>query len=165
MKKLLSALVLLLCISTAATAAGPSCYSADEMEAEQGLRIHSELMVIGLTCLRMPSGGPQLYSKYQTFTRKNQSLIAGYENDLISYYRRTGMSNPEGKLHTLRTELANEISQHAITMSVSSFCKYYGGRIDRALAMDNGKIRRWAQHNWSSSTTSKPSCTKVSSIR
>lgn len=165
MKKVLSALVVLLCISTAAPAAGPTCYSASEMEAEQGLRIHSELMVIGLTCLRMPTGGPQLYSKYQTFTKKNQGLITGYENDIISYYRRTGMPNPEGKLHTLRTQLANEISQHAITMSVSSFCRNYGGRIDRALAMDNGKLRRWAQHSWSATTTSKPSCTKVSSLR
>jgi hypothetical protein len=162
MKKLLCALTVLLCISTASFAAGPACYSAEEMEAEQGLRITSELMVIGLTCLKMPQGGPQLYTKYQSFTKKNQRLITGYEEQLISYYRRTGSGNPEGKLHTLRTQLANEISQHAISMSTTSFCKFYGGRIDKALAMDNEKVRRWAQHSWSGSTTSRPSCTKVS---
>lgn len=163
MKKILCVLTVLLCISTASFASGNTCYSPEEIEAEQGLRITSELMVIGLTCLKMPQGGPQLYTKYQSFTKKNQRLITGYEEQLISYYRRTGTPNPEGKLHTLRTQLANEISQHAINMSTTSFCKFYGGRIDKALAMDNEKVRRWAQHSWSGSTTSRPSCTKVSS--
>ncbi|MDI1227242.1 MAG: hypothetical protein PSY14_06125 [bacterium] len=160
MKKFALALVLSLCLSpVAANAKGSSgCYTPQEFEAEQGLRIHSELMVIGLTCMRMPQGA-QGYLKYQSFTQKNKGLISGYENDLIGYYRRSGSGNPEIKLHTLRTTLANQISQHAISMSTVSFCKRFSPRIDQALSMDKGKIRKWAQHSWQTSTTSAPVCT------
>ncbi|HYD18199.1 MAG TPA: hypothetical protein VEF76_06950 [Patescibacteria group bacterium] len=164
MKKIALALAVALCLSTVADAktstAGPrgSCYTQKEFEAEQGLRIHSELMVIGLTCLKMPQGA-QGYLKYQSFTQKNKGLISGYEDDLIGYYRRTSSGNPEIKLHTLRTTLANQISQHAIQMSTVSFCKRFSPRIDQALSMDKGKIRKWAQHSWQSSPTSAPVCT------
>jgi hypothetical protein len=160
MKKFALALVLSLCLSPiAADAKGSSgCYTPKEFEAEQGLRIHSELMVIGLTCMKMPQG-PQMYMKYQSFTQKNKGLISGYENDLIGYYRRSGSGDPEVKLHTLRTNLANQISQHAIAMSTSTFCKRFSPRIDQALSMDKPKIRQWAQHSWQTSTTTTPVCT------
>lgn len=159
MKKIALALALTLCLSTTSANAKGSCYTPAEFEAEQGLRIHSELMVIGLTCLKMPQGA-QGYLKYQNFTQKNKSLITGYENDLIGYYRRSGSGNPEIKLHTLRTTLANQISQHAISMSTVSFCKRFSPRIDQALSMDKSKIRKWAQHSWQTSTTTAPVCTK-----
>ncbi len=155
MKKLLAAISLVLMLSTPALAAG--CYTPLEVEAEQGLRIHSELMVISLTCMRMPQGA-YMYQKYQSFTAKNQALIASYEEDLISYYRRAGYGNPEQQLHTLRTTLANQISEHAITMSVSTFCRDYGPRIDKALAMDQQKVRLWAQHSFVGSPTTQPMC-------
>ena len=41
----------LLLLSAPAMAA--NCYSAAEAEAEQGIRVHSELMVIGLNCQHM----------------------------------------------------------------------------------------------------------------
>jgi hypothetical protein len=155
MKKLAVALGLAILLSTPAYSAG--CYTAREVEAEQALRIHSELMVIGLTCLKMPQG-QQMYLKYQSFTQKNQALLASYETELISYYRHAGYESPEKQLHTLRTNLANQISQHAITMSTSTFCRTYGTRVDKALAMDQQKIRRWAQFSFSGSPTSQPMC-------
>ena len=155
MKKLLAAVALVLLMSTPAFSAG--CYTAQEVEAEQGLRIHSELMVISLTCMKMPQGS-SMYMKYQSFTQKNEALIASYEEDLIAYYRRSGYENPEQKLHTLRTTLANQISEHAISMSTATFCRDYGPRIDKALAMDQTKIRHWAQHSFVGSPTSQPMC-------
>jgi hypothetical protein len=152
-------LSLLVAMSHSATAAG--CYTARELEAEQGLRIHSELMVIGLTCMKAPGGGAGLYKKYQAFTRQNQSLIAQYESDIIAYYQRQGAPAAEKKLHTLRTNLANEISQHAISMSTASFCQHFGRRIDQALSMDQQKLRRWAQHVWPDSPTTVPLCRKI----
>lgn len=136
-----------------------TCYTASEFEAEQGLRIHSELMVIGLTCAKMPQG-QALYSKYQAFTRKNQRLISGYETSMISYFRKTGVPDPEATLHTFRTTLANGISKHAVSMSTSSFCKNFGTRIDKALAMDQQKLRSWAQHVWPQTPTQRPKCVK-----
>src|ERR1700722_14652871 len=98
------------------SAGAQACYSAREFEAEQGIRIHSELMVIGLTCIKTPEG-QQLYDKYQQFTEKNADLLSGYETDLINYYSKEGAANPENKLNTLRTDMANEISRRAISMS------------------------------------------------
>lgn len=158
MKKIAMALGLALCLSSSAFAAiGGECYTAKEFEAEQGIRIHSELMVIGLTCMKMPQG-TQMYMKYQNFTQKNQKLIAQYETEIIAHYRREGAEKPERKLHTLRTTLANQISQHAVVMSVSNFCQRFSQRIDQALAMDKEKLRRWAQQPWPGSPTSRPIC-------
>ncbi|MFH1158785.1 MAG: hypothetical protein V1721_07930 [Pseudomonadota bacterium] len=137
-----------------------ACYSSKEFEAEQGVRIHSELMVIGLTCMKMPEGR-ELYGKYQAFTAKNSSLIAGYETDIIAYYGKQGVAKPEKKFHTLRTNLANEISRRAIKMSTLNFCKQYSSHMDRALAMDQQKLRRWAQHAWPNRPTTEPVCVKV----
>lgn len=150
--------ILLAALLVAGQAQAAGCYTAREFEAEQGLRIHSELMVIGLTCLRMP-GGEQLYRKYGRFTQKNQNLIAQYEADLISYYRGQG-GNAEKKLHTLRTNLANGISKHVISMGTGSFCQHFAPRIDRALAMDQQALRRWARQVWPGSPVSQPTCAK-----
>lgn len=152
------AAVVAVAATLAATPASASrmCYNMSEFEAEQGLRIHSELMVIGLTCAKMPYGA-NLYSKYQMFTSKNQNLISVYENTLIEHYRREGASNPEAQFHTLRTGLANHISQLAIG-NVVGFCDSFSPRIDAALGMDQTKLRHWAQQVWRNAPTSRPMC-------
>jgi hypothetical protein len=148
-------------LSIAVISSAEACYSAREFEAEQGLRIHSELMVIGLTCMKMPEGRA-LYRKYQEFTANNAPLIAGYEADLLHYYSQDGVAGPEQKVHTLRTHLANEISRRAVSMSMLSFCQQFSPRIDQALAMDQQKFRRWAQHAWPNQPPSEPVCDSVS---
>jgi hypothetical protein len=160
LKKTASALaaILLLCSAGQSFAAG--CYTDREFEAEQGLRIHSELMVIGLTCMKMP-GGQQTYMKYNEFTQKNQSLISAYEEAIIDYYRGQGAKNPEQKLHTLRTNLANTISKHVIDMGTGSFCQHFTPRIDKALAMDQDSLRRWARHVWPDTPISQPVCARL----
>lgn len=150
------ALSLALLASTAAQAATTACYTPAEFEAEQGLRIHSELMVIGLTCLKMP-GGQGLYAKYQHFTAQNQNLISGYENTLIHYFSEHGDSNAEGEFHTLRTGLANRISKLAVG-NIVGFCNAFSPRLDTALGMDQARIRRWAQQVWADAPTSRPLC-------
>lgn len=154
--KLAAVAALVAVLSAGSAHASSSCYSAAEFEAEQGLRIHSELMVIGLTCLKMP-GGQGLYGKYQSFTSRHQRLITNYEDTLINYFRRSGAPNPEGQFHTLRTGLANQISKHAIG-NVVGFCQAFSPRLDQALAMDQTKLRRWAQQVWRQSPTSRPIC-------
>jgi hypothetical protein len=155
MKKFVTILFLLASVSSA-----EACYTTKELEAEQGVRIHSELMVIGLTCLKMPQG-QELYRKYQTFTQEHSALIGGYETDLINYYGSQGASNPEQKLNTLRTNLANEVSRRAISMSILNFCQRFSSRIDQALSMDESKLRRWARRVWSTQPPSEPVCGKI----
>lgn len=158
MKRFFIAMAMVVLFSVTATEAiAAQCYGPREFEAEQGLRIHSELMVISLTCMKMPNGSG-MYQKYQSFTTKNKSLLSGYEEDMISYFRAQGAASPEKKFHTLRTSLANQISQHAIKMSTGSFCQHFATRIDSALAMNQDKLRRWAQQPWPNSPTSQPMC-------
>jgi hypothetical protein len=141
-----------------------ACYSAREFEAEQGLRIHSELMVIGLTCIKMPEGDG-LYRKYQSFTAKHAVLLSAYESDLLAYYKRQGEAAPDRKLHTLRTNLANEISQHAVSMSTLSFCRKFSSHLDAALGMDQAKLRRWALNARSGQPTAEPACAGMAQRR
>jgi hypothetical protein len=163
MKTRLAAVAAVILMLTAAQAQAGACYGAREVEAEQGLRIHSELMVIGLTCLKMP-GGQDLYRKYAQFTNANQSLIAGYEETLIDYYRAHGAgSSSEQKLHTLRTNLANAIAVHTVEMGTLSFCDHFAARLDKALAMDQDTLRRWAQHTWPDTPVSQPICASTAS--
>jgi|TARA_B100001971_G_C18228412_1_gene562192 hypothetical protein len=151
------ALVTIFMIFSVSAAEARGCYSQSELESEQGLRIHSELMVIGLTCQKI-KGGKNLYSKYQAFTRKNQYLIQEYENTMIRYYREAGAASPNKSLHNLRTGLANEISQKAIRMNIGAFCHHYKSRIDQALSMNHDTIRRWARKQWPSQPPTKPLC-------
>jgi hypothetical protein len=138
----------------------PTCYSPRQTEAEQALRIHSELMVIALTCMKQP-GQSAIYDKYQSFTRKNQSMLSSYESDLITYFRIQGAGNPEKEFHSLRTRLANRISTIAVNSSTPSFCSAYAPRVDAALQMPPEKFQRWARQSWSDTPASRPQCVKI----
>ena len=152
-----SILLLMVLVFTSSQAQARTCYSKYEKEAEQGLRIHSELMVIGLTCLKA-KGGKDLYHRYQLFTAKHAPLLEGYENTLINFYRRGGHAKPEKSLHKLRTDLGNEISHHAVRMGTTNFCNHFSGRIDQALEMPRKKLRRWAQQDWNKQKNTHSVC-------
>lgn len=134
-----------------------TCYGPEELEAEQGIKIHSELMVIGLTCQNTAQGSA-LYAKYRQFTAANSSLIAEYEDELIGYFSRTGVPAPEKALHTLRTKLANKISLHAAAMQTNEFCRRFSGRLDKAVSMSETDIRNWAGTVWPNHPATRPLC-------
>jgi len=148
-------------VSMIATAQAQSCYSAAEVEAEQGLRIHSELMVISLNYQHINHQNGNLYFQYKDFTRQHQPLIAEYEQTMKNYFRRTGKPNPEASINDLRTQLANKISTDAANMKPNVFCGYYGGRIQQALQMDRPKLRRWAATVFPSHPVSRPVCASL----
>jgi hypothetical protein len=143
-----------------AQAAAKSCYRADEAQAEQGVRIQSELMVIGLNCAGMRSinGSQNLYVEYRTWESKHDHVFTEYENRLISYYKRQGVKNPEASLHTLRTELANKVATDAAHMRPDLFCAKYAPRISKVSSMDDATIRRWSATFFPGHPTSHPVC-------
>jgi hypothetical protein len=147
--------IVFILVSASAQAA---CYSPAEFEAEQGLRIHSELMVIALNCQHVRSSNGNLYYQYKDFTRQHQRLIGGYENTLKSFYGRNGNANPEKEINDLRTKLANKISNDAARMRPNVFCKAYGSRITQALQMPQEKLRRWANSSFQGFPTAYPLC-------
>jgi hypothetical protein len=141
--------------------AGDRCYTRVEAEAEQGIRIHSELMVIGLNCMHMPSSdGKNLYIKHQEFTAKNQKLFADYEKIMMEYMRLNGDKNPEQALHSIRTNFANKISNDVATMRPDIFCKTYAERIEKVSKMDGTALRKWASTPFAGHPVSRPMCKK-----
>lgn len=142
---------------------GTGCYSAEEMEAEQGLRIHTELMIIGLNCqhLAAANGNGNLYRQYEDYTRRHTGLIAEYERKMVNFYRRSGSANTERDINDLRTLLANKIAGEVVRLQPNVFCKAYGGRITQALAMDETQIRQWARTVFAGFEPTRPSCDKL----
>ncbi|OIN85396.1 MAG: hypothetical protein AUJ12_09440 [Alphaproteobacteria bacterium CG1_02_46_17] len=137
------------------------CYSMKEAEAEQGIRIHSELMVIGLNCQHLwPKSDKNLYTQYKNFTTKNAHLFSGYEKTLLKFYRSEGISSPEQRLHQVRTDFANKISKDAAVMRPDSFCAVYAPRIPKANKMDVAQIKKWAATIFPSHPVSHPICAK-----
>ncbi len=142
-----------------AQASGQVCYTPTEAEAEQAIRIHSELMVIGLNCQHMtPPNQENLYSQYREFTSKNENLLHRYEEILIDYFDRAGAHNPVGKLNDMRTAVANRISNDAARMRPDIFCQRYADRIEQASRMNQNQIRQWASTFFPSHPASRPIC-------
>ena len=136
-------IVWFVCIAPAAQAA--TCYTTFEAEAEQGIRIHSELMVIGLNCQHLYTiKGRNLYEYYRSFTRKQSAMIEMYENSLMAYYQRAGHKNPEAVLTEMRTDVANTISRSVANMRPDIFCTKYSPRVFTASGMSVRDYRRWA---------------------
>ena len=154
-----SLIVTLAVLMGVSPAMAKSCYSKAEAEAEQGIRIHSELMVIGLNCQHMtPRGWQNFYTQYRQITKKYESLFAGYENTLISYYAKNGVKNPERKIHDMRTAFANKVSGDAARMRPDVFCATYAPRIPRAAKMSRADFREWASTMHPSHPLNHPVC-------
>ncbi len=136
-----------------------SCYTMREAEAEQGIRIHSELMVIGLNCQHMASAnGNNLYLEYRKFTKKHADLFAIYEKILMEYMLKENDKDPEASLNTLRTNFANKISIDAAEMRPDIFCNKYAPRIEKVTNMTDKEIRKWASTIYKSHPVSHPIC-------
>lgn len=142
LRKHFAATAALLALLVIPVQAKPPCYTPDEFEAEQGIRLHTELMVVGLTCQEMgPKDQPSLFAQYKMFTLKNQKQIQVWEKNLIAYYKRTVKGNPNRAFDTFRTRLANETSQRAIALTTPVFCADHVPVIAKAMATDIQAIR------------------------
>jgi len=152
-------LVTLLAIMIAAPASAASCYRAQEAEAEQGIRIHSELMVIGLNCQHMtPRGYKNFYAQYREFTQRHADLFGTYEEVLMRHYAKNGSGSPEQQINAMRTNYANKISNDAAKLRPDVFCARYAMRIPKADKMSRAQLRQWASIIFPESPPSQPFC-------
>ncbi len=132
-----------------------------EAEAEQGIRIHSELMVIALNCQHMtPKGQDNLYLQYKKFTKLHESVFANYERTLMKFFDVNSKGSSEREIHELRTAFANKISKDAAVMRPDGFCKAYMPRIQKASKMDDAELHKWASTIFPSHPVSQPLCSK-----
>ncbi len=110
--------------------ATPACYNRSEHAAEQLMRLHTEMMVVGLTCRTVvPDKKP--FDLYQDFSVKNRALLSSSEASLIAFYKRSGGGNATRQFDMFRTELANEVSRRASTIGIAQYCANF---VDRSAA-------------------------------
>ncbi len=124
----------------ASVTAGKACYSRSEHAAEQLIRLHTEMMVAGLTCKEIaPEKAP--FAKYQEFTVKHRPTISKAEGELMSHFRRTGKGNATNKFDMYRTEVANEVSRRASIIGTDNYCKTFLPRVENAVALSAEDVR------------------------
>lgn len=117
-----------------------ACYNRAEHAAEQLIRLHTEMMITGLTCKDVvPDKKP--FAKYQEFTVKNRPTISKAEGELMSHFRRTGKGNATNKFDNYRTEVANEVSRRASIIGIDSYCQAFVPRIENAIALSIDEVR------------------------
>lgn len=127
-------------LSAAAAAPKPICYSRSEHAAEQLIRLHTEMMVVGLTCQSVvPEQNP--FGKYHEFTVKNRAAISASEGLLIAHFRKTKSGNPTRNFDTYRTELANEVSRRSATIGVGVYCSELVDRVKNAVSLTSEDIK------------------------
>lgn len=107
--------------------AANSCYTKAEVDAEQLLRLHSELMVITVTC-RYGSQGQNLVPAYTDFTKKNITELHDAEQTMLAYYQKHGGGGTDA-LDKLRTRLGNEFGQRIADVSAPEYCKANRDRV------------------------------------
>ncbi|HYE50458.1 MAG TPA: hypothetical protein VEB20_12770 [Azospirillaceae bacterium] len=119
------------------------CYSKAEFEAEQAIRLHTELMVVGLTCQQMAAPGENLFARYKEFTLKHQKRIQGWEASLIAFQKRTVKGgNATRAFDSFRTRVANEMSRRIAAVTAPVFCASHIPFASAALAMTEADLDR-----------------------
>lgn len=140
-----------------------SCYTPGEAAAEQALRLHSELLVIGLNCRHLDTGNRQdSYETYRAFTARHADTISRYENDIVGYYTRQGHKDPAQNLNTMRTEMANNLAELAVKIRPDVFCHKYMPRLYKAAGMTRADIHEWATTYFPSAPPSQEYCLESS---
>ncbi len=132
------------------------CYTADEFEAEQGLRLHTDMEVIALTC-KMDGYRRQLMAMHTTFTKKYLTQIRKWENTIARVYASSGGSRNE-VIDNFRTALANQKSHEASTINPRQFCIKYANWVPAVLAWSPEQVLNYVRTPDSERPTKKPPC-------
>ncbi len=105
-----------------------ACYSPLEVQAEELLRLHSQLMVITVTC-HQGSNGENLVPAYTTFTRDNIEDLHKAESIMKSHFKTRHGGDGTPQLDALRTRLGNEYGQQIADLSAPAFCDLYRDKV------------------------------------
>lgn len=166
--------------NTGAVKNGEACFTRAEAAAEQLLRLHSELLVLGLSCDRILdvniTNGMNFssendtqsisdlkldgdsYQRYLEFSKRHKDLLALAEKTLVDYYKRTGHTSPDSVVNDMRTSMVNDISHIAVSMRPDVFCYQFGGRLLRANFMSETQLIGWSHRYFIASPPSRFYC-------
>jgi hypothetical protein len=132
------------------------CYTPQEFEAEQGLRLHTDLEVIMLTCKYDGYRRP-LKNSYAVFLKKYSMQIRQWENMIAQVYASSGGSRGE-VIDNFRTALANQKSHEAGVMSPRQFCIAYANWVPAVAAWSPEQVMNYVRTPDAARQTRKPPC-------
>jgi hypothetical protein len=156
--RILPILIILILLPSLAFAA-PACYTLAEMRAEEMLRLHSELMVITVTC-HQASDGTDLVPAYESFTHVNLPTLHAAEQTMITYYKHHGAGQGVDQLDKLRTRLGNEFGQEIADVSAPAFCAKNRDLVPEFAAAPPQKLEDEAARLQSLGKSDVPLCAK-----
>jgi hypothetical protein len=133
----------------------PACYTQAQYRAEQAVRYQTQLMVAGMLC---QSANPRSYSNYQAFTQRNTGTINRAENVLMAFFKEHRTPQAELSLHTLRTNMANDISIKAMQLSLPVYCKQALPRLTEASALQPRQFETYLTKLDLKQTSTRPVC-------
>ncbi len=119
------------------------CYTPDEFEAEQGLRLHTDLEVIMLTCKYDGYRRP-LKDSYAVFLKKYSKQIHKWENTIARAYASSGGSRGE-VIDNFRTSLANQKSHESSAMNPRQFCIAYANWVPAVAAWSPDQVMNYVR--------------------
>jgi len=141
-----------------ASAAQAACYSDAEFEAEQAIRLQSELTVIAFGC-PTPPGMTQLQVQYGEFSRRHGEAYRAYQRTITDYLRRHEGGRPQALFDRFQSALANEYGFRAGKMTPTAFCADRMAFFAEAMQVDRGGLRRFVAGDEVLRLASRPLCT------
>jgi hypothetical protein len=120
-----------------------ACYNAAEQNAEQLVRLHSQLMVITLSCRTTATGVP-LPPLYGNFTNTNINTIKAAEQTLMQWHRAHGKGGA-AQMDKIRTTFSNDFSQKLAKMSPTGFCAQYRDYVQTAAGFTPAQLQSTLQ--------------------
>lgn len=153
------AVVALVAVAPVAARAA-ECYSPAEYEAEQALRLQSELTVIAYGC-PTPPGMPPLPVQYGNFVRSHQKQFAQWQGTLRTYLRKTLGGNVDRNFDNLASLISNQLSNRQALVSPITFCEAEMGRFGQLVTMSADELLRQVRDNSVVRMSSRPPCRPV----
>lgn len=133
-----------------------TCYSEKEFEADRGLRLHTDLEVIMLTC-RYSSRGQPLKDPYSQFVRQYQGPIRSWQSSIARAYAGMGRG-PDEVIDNFRTALANNKSHQAADMGPKNFCAQWADFVPYIASLKPQQVYGYLRQQDLARPTKRPLC-------
>lgn len=99
-----------------------ACMTEEEMAAEQAIRLHTSMMVTGLTCHSFYRE-PTLFDRYQQFTFEHQGRLGDAQDTIGRFLARYRSGNRDRLYDTYQTQIANAESRLVADASAPTYCR------------------------------------------
>lgn len=105
------------------------CVPTDRAEADQFMRLHTELLVASLACDQsFGVGDGDLYQDYRRFNQRHARLIIDSQQDLETAFSVGG--DGVAAFNTYRTRMANEEADRLRRLTAPTYCRVLSRRFD-----------------------------------